>query len=197
MVVVQLVAVIALTQGEAISGADAQSQNCEISIRRIGVSPSSHASATMPVVVKVGWIGNDEHIESVGFYGFAHAHDLGNDASCYPVPGGQDGYFGGSWRIMTPNQNHYAREWGEYGFSFPIRSGSVVTHCPGYEYSWQGSFFVKTTHNTWWINPEFDSSRQFAFNREVYTSIERLGIWSGMVSTEQGEFRSYNPAGCR
>ncbi len=174
-------------------GADLPATGCEIFLKKVGVAPSSHGFGAMPVVVKVGWIGNGEQIERVGFYGFSRATDLGNASSCNWSPQYDDR----DWKIHEPQAGgYYATEYGEYSFSFPVHSGSVVSICPGFQYTWVGTFFVQTSKNTYWVNPDMDSSKYFYFDDNGWDNLERF-TYMGVVSTARSELRYYNPRECR
>lgn len=75
--------------------------NCEVFIKKIGAAPNSHASGAVYTVVKVGWIGNDEHIQRVSFHGYTKAEDLGNVSQC-----GAPRYNDPTWRDIAPEPSN-------------------------------------------------------------------------------------------
>lgn len=175
-------------------GANRPASRCEIFIRKVGAAPSSHGSASMPVIVKVGWIGGGEFIRKVGFYGYSVNRDLGNLPSCHmsPLPGS------GQWKVIDPFPGGYgATEYGDYAFSFPIRSGSVVSGCPGYEYTWVGAFFVETDRNTYWVNPQMNPNQHFYFDPNGYRILEAKAGSFFLLPTDRLDMRYYNPLACR
>jgi hypothetical protein len=172
--------------------ANLSADKCQIYIKRLRASPSSHGSATIPVIVKVPFLGGGEFIRKVGFYGQVVSTDLGNEPSCHmsPLPGGM--------RVMEAlDSASELKELGEYILYFPVRSGTVVSECKGYTYSWTGSIFVETDRNTYWLNPELDPSKQFYFDLTTFDLLQSKGGFAGWVATDRDDMRYYNPLGCR
>lgn len=165
---------------------------CEIYVSRLAASPSSHSSASMNVVVKVGWIGNDEFIQLVGFYGYTAVHDLGNSRDCHWQT------YSSEWKV-TPayTTSSYPLEYGEYNLNFPVRTGSVTSQCPGYDFTWVGSIFVQTNKNTYWLNPGLNRDNQFYFDNNAYYLVQQKGGTSLMVRTQREDMRYYNPLMCK
>jgi hypothetical protein len=174
-------------------GENRSADNCQIFIKKVGASPSSHGSLTINAVVKVGWIGGDEHIQRVGFYGHVQAIDRGNSPECRMGPTYNDP----SWRVYEPLPGHYyATEYGEYGFYLPIYSGSVLSQCPGYHYSWVGAFFVETNKNTYWLNPDLTPSQHYHFDRNAARILQNQLGTANMGRTNREFLRYYNPLLC-
>ncbi len=147
----------------------------------------------MPVIVKIGWIGNGEFIQKVGLYGYSVNEDLGNTANC-PAPA-VPSY---QWREIYPMPPAAGgTEFGEYYFSFPIRTGSVTSTCPGYDFVWVGTFFVETNRNTYWLNPDMDAKKFFYFDTNGYNIIAAKGGYANMIWTDREDMRYYNPLVCR
>lgn len=172
--------------------------NCQIFIRRLQSLPDSHGAAKLNVYVKVNWLGNDEHIQNVGFYSTSSDIDLGNDpgfCSWKPRPKGK-------WDIQYPSPPHYSSsttEYGEYKFVFGIRSGSVSSSCKGYHYTSIGSFFVQTDKKTYWLNPDLDSNKFFYFDESGLNNIYNKGVNyynNYSVFTDQEDMKYYNPKSC-
>jgi hypothetical protein len=146
----------------------------------------------MKAIVKVGWIGNGEHIERVGFYAQQRADERGEHGRCPYVPYVRDG-----WSVIDPVASDYEQlAYGEYLFQLPILTGTVVSNCGGFEYVTQGTFFVQTDKNTYWLNPGLDSSRLFYFDYNGYRIVGSQTGWAGS-STDRPDLAYYNPLQCR
>ena len=167
--------------------------HCEISINRLGAAPSSHSSGSIPVVVNGGWIGNGELIERVGFYGHSSATNLGTPPECHWGPSYDDA----TQRIIDPvPSSYYATAYGEYGFQFPVISGTVLSNCRGYNYTWIGTFFVQTNKNTYWLNPDMSPSKQFYFDANAYHILQGKGGYASLISTKRSDMKYYAPVSC-
>ena len=169
-----------------------QASSCQIFIKQIAAVPNSHGSESMAAIVKVNFLGNDEYIQRVAFYGKLSAQDLGNSSECHNTP---DSRVSNQFTITNASAPtpYDQLAYGEYMFYFPIRTGSVVSMCMGYEYSTIGSFLVETNKNTYWINPNLDANQYFYFDRNGYQRLP-AGIRS---STLRPDLRYFNPAGCQ
>jgi hypothetical protein len=185
---------LALSFASSAVSADLTADNCQIFIKKVYSSPGSHGSASFGVVVKTGWIGNGEHIEAVKFYGYAASTDLGNAPDCHSSP-----FYGyEDWTLMNPiPDTYYANQWGESLFSFPVKSGSVVSMCPGYIYTWVGTFLVQTNKNTYWLNPDLDADKHFHFDANAFRIISHKGGTFNPLYTDREDLAYYNPGICR
>ncbi len=192
-----LVSVVSSALAQSAHAENRQAKNCEIFVKSVQVQPNSHGSAGMSVVVKVGWLGNGEFIQKVGFYSHNQAQDLGNDPNqCYGTRPPADS----DWAVQDPSNFYYGNtklELGEYFFSFPISTGSVVGACPGYNFSAIGAFFVETNKNTYWVNPAMDTHQYFYFDRNGFNSIQTKGGTYQSLPTSRDDLRYYNALGCK
>ena len=166
--------------------------SCEIYIDKLMTAPSSHGSASLVAIAKVPWLGNGEMIQQVGFYGCPVAKNLGTPPECHWGPS----YDEATPRIYPPVNGSYLTSRGEYEFRFPVRSGTVLSQCAGYEYAWIGSIFVETNFKTYWLNHNMDPSQDFYFDSNGYRNIERFGSTYNAVSTRRSELTYYNPRSC-
>ena len=169
-------------------------RNCEIFISKVHASPSSHGSAAISATVKVGWIGNGEFIQRVGMVAQSASQDLGNAPSCH-YSGSQPSDF----RVIDPVDSHGydSLEYGEYAFQFYVISGSVVDQCPGFHMSTVGSFFVETNKNTYWLNPNLDSSQNFYFDANGYQTLAGQFFYTDARTADHESLNYYNPLNCR
>lgn len=171
-------------------------EKCQIFIKSVGVSPSSHSFNSISTVVKTNWIGNGEVVNRVGFYGKVETKDLGNSASCsWRSPYSPD------WYVYQNFGSTSNLPYGEIRFNFPVRSGSVVGSCPGFEWTWIGSFFVETNKNTYWLNPDFNADKSFYFDNNASDILMKKGGWvgdmdSGLATTRE-DMKYYNPGSCQ
>jgi hypothetical protein len=165
--------------------------NCEIFIKSVKAIQSSHGYTAMSAIIKVGWIGNGEFVQKVGFYGKSTYTDLGNASSCY-----QSSPNDGQYQVMDPYSYASSLAYGEYQFDFNIYSGSVSSYCPGRDTSTQGSFFVQTNKNTYWLNPDKDSSKEFFFDMNGFKQMASKGLYNN-VSTSRSDMTYYNPGQCK
>jgi hypothetical protein len=176
--------------------ANLPANKCEIFIRRIQALPSSHGMASLAVYVKVNWLGNDEFIQSVGFYATNSDTDLGNSTSCSWSPRPK-----GTWYTQNPityaGSGSSATEYGEYRFNFQIYSGSVSGDCGGFSYGTIGSFFVETNKNTYWLNPDLDATKHFYFDANGYDLITKKGGYFNNIFTDRNDMKYYNPLNCK
>jgi hypothetical protein len=162
---------------------------CQVYINGVIASPSSHGARGMVAIVKVNWLGNDEHIQRVGFYGKATSVDLGNSRGCGNSPENPD------WQIIDGHTSSNLN-YGEYSFHFRVSTGSIVSSCGGFLYSWSGAFFVETNKNTYWTNPNMNANEYFYFDSNGFELVTRKGGWANRVSTAREDMRYYNPMRC-
>lgn len=168
--------------------ADLSARRCEISLKNVRATYSSHSSASMQVTVKVGWIGNGETVRRVGAYQIERAHDLGNQPGCHFSPPER------KWHLVDAAPGERV---GESFLSFRISTGAVTSACPGYDFSNEVAFFVQTDRNTYWLNPGFDPSKGFVFDRYAFKlNLERGGSYT-YVPTWRDDMKYYNPGNCR
>lgn len=169
---------------------------CQVFIKAVGSSPSSHGFNSISTVVKTSWIGNGEMVRKVGFYGKVETKDLGNRPSCH-----WSSPYKADWQVYEDNRDTSNLTYGEVRFNFPVRSGAVVGDCPGFEWAWIGSFFVETDRNTYWVNPDFDANKNFYFDANASDNIMKKGGWSGYMnsglSTTRDDMKYYNPGSCQ
>lgn len=165
--------------------------DCQISIKRIAASIGSHGSSSMNVVVKVGWLGNDEHIQKVRFWGKTSAIDLGNGKDCYM------GKPQANWREIQhaniPHSYGNTLGYGEYLFQFPIYTGTVIGACPGFKFSTEGAFFVETNKNTYWLNPQLDRNQHYVFDSNAQRIIKEKARNSWFYYYDVSKEAYYNP----
>lgn len=185
---------IATTLATSASAANLTANACQIYIKKVFSAPSSHGTGTLGVVVKTGWIGNDETIEDVKFYGYKTWTDLGNAADCHNGP--QTEPAGWDFLRAIPD-TYYANQWGDYLFRFPVRSGSVLSQCPGYTYTWIGTFMVQTNKNTYWLNPNLNADEHFYFDDNAFDLISRKGGTYNPITTLRPDMAYYNPLQCQ
>lgn len=159
---------------------------CEIAIKTIGLQYDSHSKTNVAVLLKTKWLGDGELIEAAGFYGDVKAFDLGNEPSC----GDWRQYPSGPRRVFAPTSRPSHTQWGEYYFEFAVYSGAVFSACPGYEYEWDGAFFLQTNKRTYWLNPHMDAGQQFTFDRNAAEILGRHQ-WPDL------DMSYYDPADCR
>lgn len=169
---------------------------CQVYIKTVGSSPSSHGFNSISTVVKTSWIGNGEVVRKVGFYGKVETKDLGNQARC-----NWSGPYKADWQVYEGTGDTSNLSYGEVRFNFPVISGSVAGDCPGFAWTWIGSFFVETDKNTYWVNPDLDSSKNFYFDANASDIILKKGGWSGAMypglSTTRADMKYYNPGNCQ
>ncbi|MBL7669518.1 MAG: hypothetical protein JNM39_03450 [Bdellovibrionaceae bacterium] len=169
---------------------------CQVFIKAVGASPSSHGFSSISPIVKTNWIGNGEIVRMVRFYGRVETKDLGNRASCnWSSP------YQSNWQVYEPTSDPSNLSYGEVRFNFPVRSGSVAGDCPGFEWTWIGSFFVETDKNTYWVNPDFDANKNFYFDSNASDNLMKKGGWSGFsgrgLPTTREDMMYYNPGRCQ
>lgn len=164
--------------------------HCEIFLQFVQSAPNSHSAATIDVTVKVNWLGNDEFIERVGAYTRSVGQDLGNAPSCH---------FSSSSNPNFTIKDPFSSAPGIYDFAFPVSSGSVLSQCPGFNTSHEAAFFVQTNKQTYWLNPDMDSSKYFVLDRNGYDINIRKTQTAGAqgVRTDSEDMRYYNPLQCR
>ena len=167
-----------------------QATQCQIYVKQVWAAPNTHSSASLEALVQVGPFVSGEYIQKVGFYGKLIAKDLGNAPECHATA---DSRADGKSQVFDHVQNSNGLNMGEFEFGFPITSGSVVSTCPGYDYSNEGTFFVETNKNTYWLNPSLDPKQSFVLDRNGY---ERLHAYEH-ASTLRADLRYYNPVGCQ
>ncbi len=169
---------------------------CEVFIKYVGVSPSSHGFASITAIVKANWIGNGETVRQIGFWGKVETEDLGNSPSCH-----WSSPHGSGWKLYSASTDFHNLNYGEVRFNFPVRSGSVVGQCPGFYWSWIGSFFVETDKNTYWVNPSMDASQNFYFDNNGANVLMTKGGYSNYMdlglSTSRDDMKYYNPKSCQ
>jgi hypothetical protein len=178
----------------AASATNLPANGCQIYIEKLQAAPSSHNSASIQVVVKVPYLGNDETITQVKFYGYQTVQDLGNQGMCGGKPTSDT-----SFRLIDSVPTQYAQtQLGEYQFTFAVNSGSVISECPGYHYSTTGSFMVETNKATYWLNPSMDSNQYFVFDYQAYGILQATGSVYNYIYTNRNDKMSnyYNPRSC-
>lgn len=148
--------------------------NCEIYIKSMEKKSCGYNNYNKcdEVTVKVGWIGNDEYVKRVGFWGQEIKSDTyyngGDPASKSP--------YSEDWNIILPSSTN-AYDY-TYTFTFPTTFGG--RHLSGDPYgvghygpidgiyrnhcAVQGTFFVETTKNTYWLNPRDTWNQLFVFS---------------------------------
>lgn len=166
---------------------------CQIFISRVKTDPSSHNEMQMQVMVKVGWLGNGEFIQTVGFYQSVETRDLGNDSSCHwGIHAGRS-----PWTVVGPSSDTSETSYGEYEFYMDIHTGSVVSECEGFGFTNIGTFFVQTNKNTYWLNPGMDSTQYFYFDDTAVNNLDYHGGEDSWVSTTRDDLKYYNPLQCQ
>lgn len=186
---------LALALSTAAAAANKPADGCQIFIKKVAATAGSHSSGSIATVVKVGWIGNGEQIERVGFYHYQRAEAQGDMSHCSWSPS----YNNGNWHIedLTPG-GYYATEYGEYSMSFPVYSGSVSSDCLGYHYAHIGTFFVQTNKNTYWLNPDMNADKYFYFDDNGFDNLVKVSSYFNYVNTADHDYtRYYNPLVCR
>lgn len=160
--------------------------HCEVAIKIAGPQYDSHGKTNVGVILKTKWLGDGELVEAAGFYGRVSTSDLGNEPSC----GDWRQYDSSGFRVWNPTTGLWQTQWGEYLFHFPVYSGAVFSDCPGYEYAWDGAFFLQTNKRTYWLNPRLDPDLLFTFDRNAANILARHG-WPNV------DMDYYDPADCR
>ncbi len=187
----------ALSLSTSAFAAEIPASQCQIFIKSVKLSPSSHGSLNVGALVKVNWLGNGEFIEKVGFRFHRLATDLGNDPNrCQGLIYSADS----GWSDLDPMPGQWADAYtqpGEYYFSFQIQTGSVISWCPGATFSNEGAFFVRTNKNTYWLNPDLDSSKNFVFDPNGAEILRTKGATWQARPTTTDDMKYYNPASCR
>ncbi len=164
---------------------------CQIYIAKVKASPNSHGSAATRMIIRVPFLGEGKIIQKVGFHGMETRIDRGNSPDCHMDSGNTSTGFRDVGPISGPNAQ------GEYEFTFPIRSGSVVSSCPGFSYNSVGAFFVQTNQGTYWLNPDMDSNKNFVFDANGYEYLEKTTSFADFTETTRDDLRKYyNPASC-
>jgi hypothetical protein len=169
-----------------------QARNCEVFIKSLTLTPSSHGIKALEVKIQTRNLRYDEFVIKAGFYGNKIFHDLGNLPACH-LNGSLGSAVMNVYEVSSSNPNIP----GEYSVQFPIASGSVVDACPGFTVSSKVTFFIETNRNTYWINPNFDSNQYFSFDLEHFTVwMNSIGAFR-TVSTDSGVLSDLNPGNCR
>lgn len=163
--------------------------NCEIFIKSVAGSPGSHGTATMDLVLKTNISNQGEYIQNVGFYGQVDTKDFGNVKDCHWTTN-----YSTAWSKYPQKLNPNTKE---ATFHIFLKTGSVSSDCLGFQYSWTGTFYVETNKNTYWLNPDMDSSKHFTLDMKAMEINIEKGGWSyNPILTNRADMKYYNPISC-
>lgn len=159
--------------------------NCELFIKKIQPGFSYHGSFSTDVFIQVGHLPADEVIQKIGFYKNETLIDFGNSPTCNNKPLSNK-----NWTITLANPLKASRE---FSFNFMLNTVNVTSECLGYSINHQGTFFLETNKNTYWLNPEMKPGHNFEFD----LTRKNLMYSHESQTLDPSESVYFNPARCQ